>query len=109
MKKEKSKIEETPIPNTVELVQSAQNLGTNCSCDTAVENDDATGDNCANQKVKKFVYRFDRYDITVLLTENDKFLGILSVKETRDFLSKEQFLGNTPSINTDSFYEEEDN
>lgn len=112
MKKKLSSSYMIPNTNTLDCTNQPfreQNIGTGSSFNTIEENSDATESQIHSQIVKKEVYHFDRYDITVLLSMEGKFCGICSVKEARDFLSTEQFLKNTPSIDTDDFYTGEDN
>lgn len=106
MKKEHLSIQGMIIPRSTS--QHLCERGTGSSFDMPENNNISTEIQIHNDCARKEVYHFDCYDITVLLSADGRFCGICSVKETRDFLSTEQFLKNTPSIDTDDFYTGQD-
>jgi len=55
---------------------------------------------------KTIVFPFDRYLITVKLTPDDKFIGIVEVRINKDFLSFQQKATPKGSHDVDEFYRE---
>ena len=109
MKKPTQAIIETHVSLPMKKNNSDEITGTSCSFDTSTSNNNETTETKVPQKlVSEIIYPFDRYEVTVLLSSDGKFCGISSIKESRDFLSNEQFLGKFKSINTDDFYNNED-
>jgi len=67
---------------------------------------DATGSLDVHREYKEVVYPFDRYEITVRLSPDNKFIGISGVKINKDFLSYKQRMISEGFHDVDEFYTE---
>ena len=71
---------------------------------TDTDEDQPTGTKAATQGYKTVVYPFDRYEITVKLTIDNKFVGIEQVALNRDFLSHKQKVSSVGSHEVEEYY-----
>lgn len=69
-------------------------------------NTQGTGEFPAHETSKTIVYPFGKYEITVELSADNKFISILEVKINKDFLSYEQKNISKGFHDVDRFYEE---
>jgi len=51
---------------------------------------------------------FDRYEICIELDESDRFLNILSIKESKDFLGSIRSSINSCTHNVEKYYQDEE-
>lgn len=58
-------------------------------------------------ETKSVNYKFGKYEITVEVTLDNKFVGITEVKVNKDFRSYIQKLASTESLDVEEFYEDE--
>lgn len=66
---------------------------------------DATG-NHQNGDFKTIVYPFDKYEIKVKLSMDNKFIGIVEIKLNKEFLSFKQKMASQGVHDVDKFYRE---
>ena len=66
----------------------------------------ATGSHDFYEK-KIRVYPFGKYEITVELTSDNKFIGIVEVKINKDFLSYSQKIASTKVHDVEDYYKDE--
>jgi len=65
-----------------------------------------TGQNNFNET--KFIkYKFGKYEITVAVTLDNKFIGITEVKASKDFRSYAQKLASTKVFDVGEYYKDE--
>lgn len=60
----------------------------------------------APQHFREITYPFGKYEITVRLSPNDKFIGISEVKINKDFLSFKQKTTSKGFHDVEEFYKE---
>lgn len=65
-----------------------------------------TGVHDESEDYKIIIYPFDKYQIKIKLTTNDKFLEIIEIKINKDFLSLKQKLASQGVHDIDEFYRE---
>lgn len=65
-----------------------------------------TGTHTAAQGYKMIVYPFERYEITVKLTPDGKFVGIEQVAVNKDFRSFKQRLASTAFHDVEEYYQD---
>jgi len=51
-------------------------------------------------------YRFGKFDVDVILSPNNKFLGIKKIKVNKDFLSNEQRRSLTGYLDVEKYYKD---
>jgi hypothetical protein len=56
---------------------------------------------------KSIKYPFDKYEVEVLLTPDDKFLGIAGISVNKDFLSFMQKMNSYGYIDLDKYYSDD--
>ena len=66
----------------------------------------ATGSHDFHEK-QLVVYPFGRYEITVELTSDNKFVGIVEVKINKDFRSYSQKIASTKVHDVEDYYKDE--
>ena len=67
---------------------------------------EATGGVTEEEGYKVISYPFDRYEIKVKLTPANRFVGIIEVKENKDFLSYRQRIATRSHVDVDEYYRE---
>ena len=60
------------------------------------------------QQYKLVKYPFDRYEVTVALTLDEKFIGVIEVKVNKDFRSYEQRITKKGYLDVGDIYEEDE-
>ena len=65
-----------------------------------------TGDHNLDDDYKIIVYPFDKYEIKIKLSANDKFIEIVEIKISKQFLSHRQRISSTGFHDVDEFYRE---
>ena len=65
-----------------------------------------TGSHTGGEHHKIVTYPFGKYEIKIELTEDDRFVSILEVKISKDFLSEEQKRVRTGVHDVDDLYRE---
>ena len=65
-----------------------------------------TGSHDEPDDYKTIVYPFDKYQITVKLTQTNEFIGITEVKINKEFLSYKQKTSSQGFHDVDEFYRE---
>jgi hypothetical protein len=60
------------------------------------------------QPDKSVIYPFDKYEIEIKLTPDNKFLGIIGIRFNKNFLSFKRKESLPPLFNLDEEYPEED-
>jgi hypothetical protein len=66
----------------------------------------ATGSHDFHEK-QFMLYLFGKYEITVELTSDNKFVGIVEVKINKDFRSYSQKIASTKVHDTEDYYKDE--
>ncbi|GAI01699.1 unnamed protein product [marine sediment metagenome] len=67
----------------------------------------STGSHEVPKDYKIVVYPFDKYLITIKLSPNNEFIGIVEIKVNKDFLSYKQKLPPKGFHDVEEFYKEE--
>jgi len=74
--------------------------------DASSTNYDMTGKYDENNNIKYVVSIKDMYEITIRLTEDDKFIDILEIKINKDFRNFKQKMNSLGHFNVDQYYED---
>ena len=65
-----------------------------------------TGSHDITKDYRTIVYPFGKYEITIKLSPNNEFMGILEVKVNKDFLSYKHKMVSKGFHDVDEFYKE---
>jgi hypothetical protein len=76
------------------------------SRDSRIFEEQKTGSHYVPTPYKTIVYPFDKYEITVKLSQNNEFLGIVEIKVNKDFLSFKEKTTPKGYHDVDEFYKE---
>lgn len=67
---------------------------------------EGTGDRDVSEEYREIIYAFDKYQIKVILTTSNVFVGISEVKINKDFLSYKQKTTTKGFHDVEEFYKE---
>jgi hypothetical protein len=74
--------------------------------DYNIAKNQGTGGYDISNDYKTIIYPFDKYQIKIKLTQDNKFIGITEIKINKDFLSHKQKIASLGFHDVDEFYRE---